>query len=253
MSSEQQEIRPHQQDQQHPNSFANISPVKPGEIRTVTDAINPDNRNCIIAVPRYHENLFEKLTKYKSWLEEGTLGDPKIGRHYNRKVRTPEDLEILKQLIKDLRDAHSELFLDFTFHRKPKSLPMREYMNEFLRVKGIFNYYTFISWYRVTVYNESGDPDCQNIQSIIDKEGNEKREYVRKEYFIIPLFIRLKKNKVYDQFKSIHYINDSGTEYEVKPVNPKHFLRDDDSYSKDKTEKSKTKYENNFVPTKLED
>ena len=238
--SELDEIRPSQH-----NGTANLIPKKQGDSSTV-DYINPNNRNCMIAVPKYHENLYSQLKKYEQWLQE-TQGDPHIGRHYNKRIRTPEDLKKLENLIMDLRTAKSELFIDYTFHRKPKQLPLREYINEFLRVKGVFNYYTFTSWYRVTVYNESGDPDLQTQEIIIDKEGNERKEYPKKEYLIIPLLIRLKKNKVYDQFKSVHYTNASGTEYEVKPVNPAHFLRDDDVNSRDKEAKNKIKYEDNYV------
>jgi hypothetical protein len=246
------EIRP-KQDQQSPkpnHGTANlIHPTK----QTGDDLQNPINsrqRNVMIAVPRYHERLYAKLHEHHEWLAE-TGGDPHIGVHWNKKVKTPEDLVILNKLIQDLRTIKSEIFIDFTFHRKPRNLPLRDYINEFLRVKGIFNYYTFTTWYRITVYPESGDKDCQELHKYKDKDGNEKTEPIRKEHFIIPLYIRLKKNKVYDQFKSIHYLNDSGTEYEVKTVNKLHFLRDDDSGSKDKDQKSKTKYEDNYTSKKL--
>lgn len=218
--------------QQYPN-------LNPGESRA--DYIDPNKRNCIIAVPKYHENLFDKLKTRHDWLAE-TQGDPRSGgKHWNKRVKTPEDLAILNQLISDLRTEKSELFIDNTFHRKPKQLPIREYINEFLRVKGVFNYYTFITWYRVTVYPESGiDPEeCAALE--------------RKEYLIIPLYIRLKKNKVYDQFKSIHYLNPSGTEYDVRKVNPLHFLRDDDPDSREQHEKDNDRYENKFNSKLMDD
>lgn len=217
------EIRPQQQQ----GGTANLIPKKQGD-NSFVDYIDPNNRNCIIAVPKYHENLYSQLQKHHDWLAE-TQGDPHIGRHWNKKVRTTEDLEMLNQIIKDLRTVKSELFIDETFHRKPKQLPIREYINEFLRVKGVFNYYTFISWYRITVFPITS----------VDQE--------KKEYLIIPLYIRLKKNKVYDQFKSVHYTNASGTEYEVKSINPKHFLRDNDQSSREQDQKAKTKYENNYT------
>jgi len=246
------EIRPKQNGYNNTittTTTSHLTTKKTGENNN--DFIDPSKRNCINEVHKYHENLYSKLLKYKNWLEE-TQGDPRIGRHYNKKVKTPEDLDKLNQLIHDLRTEKSELFLDFTFHRKPRQLPIREYINEFLRVKGVFNYYTFISWYRITVYSESGDIDCQELELTVDKEGKERREYPRKEYLIIPLYIRLKKNKVYDQFKSVHYTNASGTDYEVKPVNPQHFLRDNDPNSREQDEKNRDTYENKFTASKLD-
>lgn len=181
----------------------------------MSEDINENKRNCIVGIPRYHENLFEIIKNNHDWLAETEPYNPKnkVSRSYRRKIMTPQDLDKINKIIQDLRDVKSELFIDPEFHRKPRYVSIPNYISEFLRIKGIFNYYTFTSWYRITIFPESGDEEC--------KDGG------RREILLIPLYIRLKKNKTYEQLKSIHYINDSGTEYEVKPVNAKHFLRDD--------------------------
>lgn len=210
----------------------NLRPIPPEDQR---DHIDPTKRNCIIAVPKYHENLFRHIQNNFDWLRESTSHSKRSGIHYRKKVKTPQDLRVLNQLITALRTEKSELFIDFTFHEKPKSIPTREYINDFLRIKGIYSYYTFMGWYRITVYPESG----------ISKEECPENE--RREYLIIPLLIRLKKNKVYDQFKSVNYTNASGTEYEVKSVNPAHFLKDDDPRSREQEDKRKEHYEAVFT------
>lgn len=199
----------------------NLRPSSPPE--DLRDDMDPEQRNFVIAVPKYHENLYRHVQKNLEWLKESSNHSKKSGVHYRKKVKTPEDLKILNNLITALRTEKSELFIDFTFHAKPKKMSTREYVSEFLRFKGIFSYYTFMGWYRITVYPESGIEDCPFDQ--------------RREYLLIPLLIRLKKNKVFDQFKSISYTNASGTEYEIHNVNPLHFLRDEDPRSREQEDK----------------
>lgn len=224
----------------------NLSPIQPEDIN---DIINPYERNYIIAVPKYHENLYKYVQKNFEWLQQSKNNTKKYGTHYRRKVKTPEDLAILQGMINDLRTEKSELFLDPEFHIKPRTLPTREYINEFLRIKGIFSYYTFMGWYRITVYKESGDEYCNELKTYRDKMSYKTwQEYPRREYLVVPLLIRLKKNKVFDQFKSIHYTNASGTEYEIRSVNPHHFLKDDDPRSREQEDKMRERYENAFKP-----
>jgi hypothetical protein len=175
--------------------------------------LNEDKFNCVIGIPRYHENLFQIIRNNHEW-----LADSGSGNNYRKRIKTPEDLSKINSIIQELRDTKSELFIDFTFHRKPRYVSIPNYISEFLRIKGIFNYYTFTNWYRITIQPESGDPECQ--QDMKDRE-----------ILFIPLYIRLKKNKTYEQLKTIHYLNDSGTEYEVRSVNARHFMKDGRGFS----------------------
>ena len=221
----------------------NLRPIPPEDQR---DEISPLERNCIIAVPKYHENLYRHVQHNFEWLRESINHTKRSGTHYRKKVKTSQDLMFLNQLITDLRTEKSELFIDFSFHAKPRNLPIREYINEFLRIKGIYSYYTFMGWYRITVSKESGDEYCNVLKTYNKGKDDERQEYPRREYLIIPLLIRLKKNKVFDQFKSVHYTNRSGTEYEIKSVNPSHFLRDDDPRSREQEDKMKEKCDSIF-------
>lgn len=177
--------------------------------------IDPDKNNCVIGVPMYHDNLYQVIRDNEKWLQESRSNSSRRGKFtsYTKQIRTPEDLQKIMKIIKDLREIKSELFIDFTFHKKPHYVSIANYVTEFIRIKGIYNYYTFLHWYRITIHPESGDEEC--------KQDGKKRELI-----IIPLLIRIKKNKSYEQLKSINYINTSGTEYEVKPINTRYFLKD---------------------------
>lgn len=179
----------------------------------MSEDMNENKRNCVLGIPRYHENLFQIIRDNHEWLAETEPHNVKnkTVKSFRRKIKTPEDLSRINKIVEDLRTVKSELFIDPTFHKKPRYVSIPNYISEFLRIKGIFNYYTFTNWYRITIFPESGDPEC-----VADGE--------KREMLLIPLYIRLKKNKTYEQLKSIHY---SSTGYEVKPVNANHFLRDD--------------------------
>lgn len=189
--------------------------------------MDDEKLNCVIGVPRYHENLFKVIRDNENWLTQHISRIPNAVV-YRQKVKTPEDLKTLEKIILDLRTVGSELFIDFQFHRKPFGVSIRDYITEFLRNKGIYSYYTFVNWYRITVYPESGEEDLVNNPSTIkiDKNGNEYRVTNKKEVLIIPLYIRLKKNKTYEQLRMINYKDATGKNYEIQKVNPHHFIKD---------------------------
>lgn len=190
--------------------------------------MDDERLNCVIGVPRYHENLFKVIRDNEAWLTQHISRIPNAVV-YRQKVKTPEDLKILEKIILDLRTVGSELFLDFQFHRKPFGVSIRDYITEFLRNKGVYTYYTFVNWYRITIYPESGEEDLVvNPTTIkIDKNGNDYRVTNKKEVLIVPLYIRLKKNKTYEQLRMITYTDETGKNYEIEKVNPHHFIKDD--------------------------
>lgn len=190
--------------------------------------MDDERLNCVIGVPRYHENLFKVIRDNEDWLTEHISRIPNAVV-YRQKVKTPQDLKRLETIIQDLRTVGSELFIDFQFHRKPFGVSIRNYITEFLRNKGIYNYYTFVNWYRITVYPESGEEDLSlNPTTIkVDKNGNDYRITNKKEILIVPLYIRLKKNKTYEQLRIINYTDETGKHYDIKRVNPHHFIKDD--------------------------
>lgn len=190
--------------------------------------MDDERLNCVIGVPRYHENLFKVIRDNEDWLTEHISRIPNAVV-YRQKVKTPQDLKRLEKIIQDLRTVGSELFIDFQFHRKPFGVSIRNYITEFLRNKGIYNYYTFVNWYRITVYPESGEEDLSlNPTTIkVDKNGNDYRITNKKEILIVPLYIRLKKNKTYEQLRMINYTDETGKHYDIERVNPHHFIKDD--------------------------
>ena len=190
--------------------------------------MDDERLNCVIGVPRYHENLFKVIRDNENWLTEHISRIPNAVV-YRQKVKTPQDLKRLETIIQDLRTVGSELFIDFQFHRKPFGVSIRNYITEFLRNKGIYNYYTFVNWYRITVYPESGEEDLSlNPTTIkVDKNGNDYRITNKKEILIVPLYIRLKKNKTYEQLRMINYTDETGKHYDIERVNPHHFIKDD--------------------------
>ncbi len=212
--------------------FMSIEEIIPTPKGHILDTDMDDERlNCVIGVPRYHENLFKIIKNNEEWLREHVSHAPKNDTVvvYRRKIQTPEDLKRVETIINDLRAVKSELFIDFQFHRKPFGVSIKDYITEFLRNKGIYNYYTFTNWYRLTVYPESGEEDLSLHPTVIKTDKNDQHYTVvnKKEILIIPLYIRLKKNKTYEQLRMINYTNASGTEYEILKVNPHHFIRDD--------------------------
>lgn len=182
----------------------------------------------IVAVPRCHENLFQIIRDNHKWLSgSGESAKPDRERVYRKNVNTAEDLEKLESIISLLRTEKSELFIDPEYHSKPRNQSTEDYISEFIRNKSVANYYTFKSFYRVTVLpfgfdykHDVPDPDTAT--------DDEKLKYTmnlneRKEYLIVPLFIILKKGKTYEQMKVLSY-NPDGT-FNVNNVNANHFWR----------------------------
>jgi len=168
----------------------------------------------MIAVPRYHENLFQIIRDNHDWLS-GSGASRRSDREtiYQKRINTQEDREKLERLIVALRTEKSELFIDKEYHPKPYEMKIQDYVAEFIKNKSVNTQYTFKSFYRIIVLPDGAEFDTEN-------------EYIlsqRREYLIIPLFIILNKGKTYDQMKVLSY-NDDGT-YNVNSVNPKHFWR----------------------------
>lgn len=184
----------------------------------------PENTpTYMIAVPRCHENLFNHIRQNEEWLSEGGMSVDYNKQQeivYQKKITTQKEKDKLDNLIRDLRLEKSELFIDDSYHPKPSNMKMQDYVSEFLRNKSVHTYYTFKSFYRVTVF-----PPGTDITNGRTPEWDQ-----RQEYLIIPLYIILKRGKTYDQMKTLSYDNDKGT-FKVEKVNPHHFWKIEPSVS----------------------
>ena len=198
----------------------------------------PEKRRVyIIAVPKYHENLFKHIENNHKWfsssiVDPGRMGKPdkNVVQHWTKKINTEEEFDKLQSIINDLREEKSELFIDQNYYAKPRGVSIKSYIMEFIKSKSIANHYTFSNYYRITVFPFGADINTYPPQIGTDKETG-RPIYApdeRQEYLIIPLLIRLKQGKTYEQNKSISYIQKSdGTwDYEVNNINHHHFKRD---------------------------
>jgi hypothetical protein len=198
----------------------------------------PEKKNVfMVAVPKYHENLFKHINDHHEWLADTEIFDVKArtsGKitHWRRKIISKEDKNKLNDLINKLKLEKSELFIDPEYFPKPHHVSTKSFINEFIKSKGIANHYTFTTYYRVTVFPEGVDPKVYPLiginpetkESIIDSDDK------RQEYLIIPLLVRLKRGKTLNQNKAIEYTskNEDGTwNYEIKNISQVCFKRDD--------------------------
>lgn len=203
--------------------------------------LSPKSPVYIVAVPRCHENLFQIIKDNHQFLSSGGHSFLKPGgnreRVYPKKINTDEDFKKLENIITALRTEKSELFIDPEYHPKPASQKVEEYISEFLRNKSVGNYYTFKSYYRITVFPTGFDYTVP----VPPAESEPEQRYrcldlfdQRREYLIVPLFIILKRGKTYEQMKTLSY-NPDGT-FTVNKVNPHHFWKLDDYVQDDQVE-----------------
>ena len=175
----------------------------------------------IIAVPRCHENLFQIIRDNHEWLSaDGGQTFKKNNRELSflKKINTEKEFNKLHKIIEALRTEKSELFIDPEYHPKPDHQRIDDYIAEFLKNKSISTYYTFKSYYRITVFPYS-------ITDLSSLTSDDPALELRQEYLIIPLFIISKRGKTYEQMKTLSY-NEDGT-FTVHNVNPHHFWRVD--------------------------
>src|SRR5688500_16180974 len=206
----------------------------------------------MIGVPKCHENLYrhiEEAANKDGWLIQTTRkGNPK--KSYGKRINTDEDRKKLEKLILDLRTEKSELFIDKEFHPKPYNQPIIEYIDEFLKTKGVNNHYTFVQFYRITVFpNHIKNIDkylfdlgqqAQKLQQQREQGSNNSDKEIkgdnnisyplmedeREEYIIVPLLIILKRGKTFSQSKMIVGVDGDGNnnnEVIVEDVKPQHF------------------------------
>lgn len=171
----------------------------------------------IVAVPKYHERLYKHLEEADEWLSDTTGINHK--KYSGKKINNKEDFDKLEKLILDLRTEKSELFIDEDFHPKPVQQSIVHYIEDFLKTKGVNNQYTFTHYYRVTVF-PFGTRDYDEYVSTVPKE-----EDSRQEYLIVPLLIRLKQGKTFEQSKMVVGLDSEGNVI-VEDVNPKHFYKE---------------------------
>lgn len=197
----------------------------------------------MIAVPKYHENLFKYIEKAHEWLAESEVHSTRMKwteGFYTKKITKKEDYDRLEKLIFDLRTEKSELFIDKEFHPKPRDQSMVSYVEDFIKSKTINTHYTFKNFYRITVY-----PFGENVDSYLRTVSKESD--TRKEYIIIPLYIRMKRGKTFSQSKRVVGVNETTGEVIIEQLNPKHFVVDkepevDEEKTKEMNEKMELLY-----------
>lgn len=205
----------------------------------------PENRRVyIIAVPKYHENLFKHVQKNHDWLSKsivdpGRMGNPdkNVIQHWTKKINSKEEFDKLERMIADLREEKSEIFIDQSYYAKPRGVSIKSYIIEFIKSKSIANHYTFSNYYRITVFPYGADVDNYPPKNgPKDDKGNLIDE--RQEYLIVPLLIRLKHGKTYEQSKTLSYTqnSDGSWDYKINDVNRSHFKRDPDPKSEEDDE-----------------
>ena len=91
-----------------------------------------NKRVYMIAVPKYHENLYKHLKNSHDWLADHFVsagmsdGNHKnIMDHWNKRINDEEEFKKLEQLIQTLRQEKSELFIDQTYYEKPQSTSLK--------------------------------------------------------------------------------------------------------------------------------
>lgn len=200
--------------------------------------LSPHKPVYIIAVPKYHENLYKHIEKAHKWLAETETHHQK-SREYNwnaKKITTKEDFDKLNKLILDLRTEKSELFIDTEYHPKQYNQTLMSYIDDFLRSKSINTHYVFNHFYRVTVY-----PFGENVDSYLRTVSKDSDS--RQEYIIVPLLIRLKRGKTFSQSKRIVGINEKTGEPIIQELNPKHFKMDSSTVPEGDEKKNKERNE----------
>lgn len=171
----------------------------------------------IIGVPKYHERLYKHIENAHEWLSDTNGINNK--KYSGKKINNKEDFDKLQNLIMALRTEKSELFLDEDYHPKPSGQTIASYIQDFLKTKGIHTQYTFTHYYRVTVF-PFGTKDFDEYVRTVTKE-----EDARGEYLIVPLLIRLKRGKTFEQSKMVVGLDRDGKVI-VQDVNPKHFYKE---------------------------
>lgn len=197
-----------------------------------------NKRVYMVAVPKYHENLYKHLKNSHDWLADhfvdASMNNDDAHRnvmdHWNKRINDEKEFNKLEKLIQILREEKSELFIDQSYYEKPRGTSLKSYISEFIKSKGIANHYTFSSFYRVTVF-----PYGANMNYYPQISENEDGEPIyapkdeRQEYIIIPLLIRLKRGKTYSQNKSLGYVKnkeDGSWDYTVNEIPRDCFKRD---------------------------
>ena len=171
----------------------------------------------IIAVPKYHERLYKHLEQADEWLSDTKGINNK--KYSGKKINNKEDFDKLQNLIMALRTEKSELFMDEDYHPKPSGQTIAQYIEDFLKTKGVNTHYTFTQYYRVTVFPFG----TQNFDEYVNTVS--KEEDARGEYLIVPLLIKLKRGKTFEQSKMVVGLDSDGNVI-VEDVNPKHFYKE---------------------------
>lgn len=160
----------------------------------------------IVAVPLYVEEAFKPIQKL---IDDKFLFDSYYRGHGTKTIEKFDDYQILIGMLEEIHNLNTEYYMscDYAPQKQPNQ-NVQDYLANYLKNKGLNSYYTFREWYDIFI-------DIGN--------GN------KEQFYIIPLYIRLKNGKSFDQMKTIRYVPKSESNkdgFVVEPVNPKHFIRD---------------------------
>jgi hypothetical protein len=174
----------------------------------------PHNRptRLMIALPVTNEEMFQKIyTKNKDWFGAPTVN----GDHIKKHVTTMEDYKYLQENIvapilhdKTRENNRGEVMYTENFPPKPTEMKIVDYIDSFVKSKGVSNHYTFVLTKCIRI-----------VARIINAEKD-----IVEDIFIVPLYVRLKQGKTLDQMKSIEY-NPDGSYTLVTPPR-RWFVRD---------------------------
>lgn len=195
--------------------------------------VNADDTNMspelpvhILCVPYINEPGFAPIEKNRKWLRNFEDGTRNTEQRYSSLKRITNNQDY-KRLTDMLMEIHDNALIDY-FHTsdyppKPLRQSIEDYIQSFLKSRNLNSYYTYTTYMRVSV-------DLDLEEDISDKDiPKEQHNHLKEEYLIIPLYIRLKEFKDFDQMKVIEYVKKTPSNpdgYVVKPVNRKFFRRD---------------------------
>lgn len=155
----------------------------------------------IVAVPLASEEAFKPIEDNMDFLK----GTNYFDRHYTKHISDIKEADqFFDNIIKPIQNLRTEYYITLDCPPKPSTQNISDYLTNYIKTRNLNSYYTFHEWYNVVI----------NIPNFYE------------DWYIVPLYIRLKNNKSFDQMRVLRYTNDSPDGFVVEPVNKKHFIKD---------------------------
>lgn len=196
---------------------------------TTTLDMPTDVNTHILCIPLANERGYAVIENEARWLNGNAVNNDEY--HYDPSYKRITDSVEYKRFTDMMMEVHDKAGVEY-FHTpdyppKPNKTNIKDYIDGYLKAYNINSNYTFTSYHRISV-----DLDMDEDLTDVPKE---QHNHLREEYLIIPLYIRLKEFKDFDQMKVIEYCKKTSSNpdgFVVKPVNRKFFKRDPPSSKK---------------------